>query len=102
MRPVHPHRRDFLFQWCRATSAALVGSGVSGLTLPGAPLAAEDKGGFETKPGSDEFITEKHHDEIAAILTQWSVRLLDSPGNTEEIGKAIASDFLGTSTKKIE
>ena len=102
MRPVHRHRRDFLFQWCRATSAALVGSGVSGLTLPGAPLAAEDKAGFETKPGSDEFITEKHHDEIAAILTQWSVRLLDSPGNTEEIGKAIASDFLGTSPKPIE
>ena len=79
-----------------------MGSGVSGLALPAAPLAAEDKALFETNPGSDEFVTEKYHDEIAAILARWSSSLLDSPRNTEAIGKVFASGFLGTSPRPVE
>ncbi len=43
------------------------------------------------KAGLDDFITEKYHDEIAAILAQWSVNLVDS------VEKVLAPDFLGAS-----
>ena len=102
MRSAHPHRRDFLVQSCRAASAALVRSGAGGFALPAPSLAGGDKALFETRPGSDEFVTEKYHDEIAAILSRWNSSLLDSPRNTEAIGKAIAPGFVGTSPRPIE
>jgi tetratricopeptide (TPR) repeat protein len=46
---------------------------------------------LKTKAGLDDFITEKYHDQIAAILAQWSVNLIDS------MEKALAPNFLGSS-----
>jgi hypothetical protein len=34
---------------------------------------------LKTQAGQDEFITEKYHDQIAAIFAEWSSGLLASP-----------------------
>jgi hypothetical protein len=51
---------------------------------------------LKTKAGLDDFITEKYHDQIAAILAQWSLNLVDS------IEKVLAPDFLGASPQPTE
>src|ERR1700683_1375217 len=51
---------------------------------------------LKTKAGLDDFITEKYHDDIAAILAQWSVNLVDS------VEKVLATDFLGASPQPAE
>src|ERR1700722_15920937 len=48
------------------------------------------------KAGLDDFITEKYHDQIAAILAQWSANLVDS------VEKLLAPDFLGASPQPAE
>ena len=49
--------------------------------------------------GSDEFVTEKYQDQIAAILSEWSAQLLESPQKTAAIEKAMTPDFSGASPK---
>jgi tetratricopeptide (TPR) repeat protein len=46
---------------------------------------------LKIKAGLDDFITEKYHDQIAAILAKWSTNLVDS------ISSALGPDFLGAS-----
>src|SRR5580698_3365913 len=46
---------------------------------------------LKIKPGLDDFITEKYHDQIAAILAEWRTDLVNS------IAKALAPNFLGAS-----
>ena len=58
------------------------------------PLAATL---IETQAGHDEFISEKYHDQIAAILAQWSSSLRQSPRHSQAIGKTLAANFSGTS-----
>jgi tetratricopeptide (TPR) repeat protein len=56
----------------------------------------------KTQPGLDEFITEKYHDQIAAIFEQWSLGLLRSPSNTSAAETILTSDFLGSSFRPVE
>ena len=51
---------------------------------------------LKIKPGLDDFITEKFHDQIAAILTEWRADLVNS------VAKALAPDFLGASPQPAE
>jgi tetratricopeptide (TPR) repeat protein len=41
-------------------------------------------------------VTEKYHDQLAAILVQWAADLLHSPRATEALAKSLSSDFSGT------
>ena len=63
------------------------------------PLAATL---VETQAGHDEFISEKYHDQIAAILAQWSSSLRQSPRQIQAIGKTLAANFSGTSFHPVE
>ena len=49
--------------------------------------------------GFDEFVTEKYQDRIAAVFSEWSSQLLQSPQNTAALEKIIAADFFGASPK---
>jgi tetratricopeptide (TPR) repeat protein len=49
--------------------------------------------------GFDEFVTEKYQDHVAAVLSDWSSQLLQSPRNTAALEKIIATDFSGESLK---
>jgi tetratricopeptide (TPR) repeat protein len=51
---------------------------------------------LKTKAGLDDFITEKYHDQIAAILAEWQ---LDLPGS---IARILAPGFLGASPMPAE
>jgi tetratricopeptide (TPR) repeat protein len=51
---------------------------------------------LKTKAALDDFITEKYHDHIAAILAQWRTNLAES------IAPVLASSFLGTSPQPVE
>lgn len=51
---------------------------------------------MKAQAGSDEFQSEKVHDQIAAILAGWSESLRNSPKNFEGIEKSLAQDFSGT------
>ena len=50
----------------------------------------------------DDFITEKYHDRIAAILAGWSSNLLRSPQEAQAIAKKFAADFSGASLQPVE
>src|ERR1039458_1384903 len=90
---VDPGRRNFLVRSYQAVSAALLGPHLSWLALPSALAFASDfhlhphyreqipldAALLQTTAGSDEFITEKYHDQIAAILAEWSAGLQESP-----------------------
>jgi Flp pilus assembly protein TadD len=51
---------------------------------------------LKTKTGLDDFITEKYHDQIAAILAQWRTNLAES------VAPVLAPSFLGTSSQPAE
>ncbi|MGA3023363.1 MAG: tetratricopeptide repeat protein [Bryobacteraceae bacterium] len=57
---------------------------------------------LRTKAGFDDFVTEKYHDQIAAILAEWSASLLASPRRLQAIEKALADGFLGASLRPAE
>ncbi len=88
---VDPGRRKFLVRSCQAASAALFRVDLGGSTAPAPP---------QSPPG--EFIIEKDHDRIAAILAEWSAGLLESPGHLQAIEKSLAPDFSGTSPQQGE
>ena len=50
---------------------------------------------LKTKAGLDDFITEKYHDQIAALLTEWRTNLADS------VQSVLAPGFLGASPQPI-
>jgi tetratricopeptide (TPR) repeat protein len=52
--------------------------------------------------GFDEFVNEKAQDRIAAIFSEWSRQLLDSPRQTEALAKAMTPEFLGSSWRAHE
>ena len=115
-------RRDFLIRFCQGVGATLVpemlwrfGSRLQ--TLEDRTFPAQD--GFQfhpryrsprpldatllkVEPGSDEFLTEKYADQIAATLAQWKASLLESPRTLDEIAGSIAASFSGAALQPIE
>ncbi len=57
---------------------------------------------LNVEAGLDAFVAEKHHAPIAAILSEWSAALLESPRNVAAFEKAIAADFEGSSFQPAE
>jgi tetratricopeptide (TPR) repeat protein/peroxiredoxin len=51
---------------------------------------------LKTKAGSDEFVTEKYHDQIAVMLAEWSAALRLSPKSMGMFEKAFAPEFSGS------
>src|SRR5271169_101006 len=51
---------------------------------------------LKTKAGFDDFITEKYHDQIAAILAEWRAKLLASPKALQEIAETLNPRLLNT------
>ncbi|MGH9756466.1 MAG: FG-GAP-like repeat-containing protein [Candidatus Acidiferrales bacterium] len=112
------NRRDFLIQYGQGLSLALLPAGLGFpplrpfLALQTTPAAGE----FHLHPhyreanalstlldkvsaGSDQFITEKYQDQIAAILGDWSAQLLENPQKTTAVEKVMTSNFSGASLK---
>ncbi len=53
----------------------------------------------KVQPGFDDFVTEKYQDQVAAILSEWSSQLLESPQETTAMEKAMTAHFAGASPK---
>jgi tetratricopeptide (TPR) repeat protein/peroxiredoxin len=118
-----PSRRDFLIRCCQGVSAALVPAGLRGLTFPFAyasdspnlpsssdfhlhphyraqlPLEATL---LKTRAGMDDFVTEKYHDQIAAILSEWTAGFMGSPQDVRAVEKVLTPDFAGASFRPVE
>src|ERR1700687_5366731 len=122
--PVDLRRRDFLIRCCQGASAALIPAGLRGLGWPSLydfDSPGENPSGSEfhlhphyrmpspldalllkTQAGLDDFVTEKYADEIAAILAQWSLSLLQSPQDVSAIEKVLLPNFSGSSPRPVE
>jgi len=125
--PVHDppdsSRRDFLIRCCQGASAALAPLGFRGLAFSFAQdsdsAAPSRAGDFhlhpkyraqlpleatlrKTQAGLDDFVTEKYHDQIAAILAEWSAGFLRSAQDVRAIERALAADFSGASFHPVE
>jgi len=116
--PVDLSRREFLLRSCQGASLAFL---PAGLGLPYFdPLVSQKSlppsNEFHVHPhyrtprdldavlrkveaGFDEFVTEKYHDRVAAILRAWSSELLESPQKTVSLEKAMTENFAGVSPK---
>ncbi|MFZ0773266.1 MAG: FG-GAP-like repeat-containing protein [Candidatus Sulfotelmatobacter sp.] len=57
---------------------------------------------LKTQAGLDAFLTEKYHDQIAAILAEWSSSLLRSPREVEAIKKVLTPNFSGSSLRRVD
>ena len=57
---------------------------------------------LKAKAGLDDFVTEKYHDEIAAILAEWTANLLESPQRMQAIEKVLAPGFQGSPLQPLE
>ena len=56
----------------------------------------------KVQAGTDDFISEKYAEEIAAILADWSASLLRSPADAQTLGKFLAADFSGAPLQPTE
>jgi tetratricopeptide (TPR) repeat protein/peroxiredoxin len=117
-------RRNFLVRCCQGASAALVPVGWRGIAFPFSSSlysfpAFSSAGEFRLQPhyrsqlaldavlakteaGRDAFVTEKYHDQIAAMLAKWSASLLQSSKDLSAVERALTPDFLGTSPRPVE
>ena len=57
---------------------------------------------LKTKAGSDDFVTERYHDQIAAGLAEWRSSLLQSPQSVEALEKLLSREFSGSSLHPVE
>ena len=57
---------------------------------------------LKAQAGLDDFITEKYHDQISAILAEWRSSLLRSPREVEAIKKVLALDFSGSFLRPVD
>ncbi|HEV3307938.1 MAG TPA: FG-GAP-like repeat-containing protein [Candidatus Sulfotelmatobacter sp.] len=57
---------------------------------------------LKTDASLDDFISEKYHDKIAAILAEWSSSLLRSPQELRAIERVLAADFIGSSVLPVD
>jgi len=53
----------------------------------------------KVQAGTDDFVTEKYQDQIAAVLREWGSQLLESPQKTAALEKVMTSNFSGASPK---
>jgi tetratricopeptide (TPR) repeat protein/peroxiredoxin len=116
-------RRDFLVRCCQGASAAFIPTSLRGIALPSSffesrsPFAssgeyhlqphyrarrAVDTMLVKAKAGTDEFVTEKYHDQIAAILAKWSLSLLQAAQDISAVERVLAPDFLGASPLSVD
>jgi Tfp pilus assembly protein PilF/peroxiredoxin len=116
-------RREFLIRFSQGLGATLIPSGLWNLGLSPRLIAVQNAlptgTPFQFHPhyrserpldaimqkvqsGSDEFITEKYADQVAAVLGRWSEDLLRYPTNSQSIVKILAPDFTGTSLQPTE
>ena len=51
---------------------------------------------LKTQAGLDDFVTEKYHDQIAAILSEWSAGFRASPQDVRAVEKILAPIFCGS------
>ncbi|HEY7098633.1 MAG TPA: FG-GAP-like repeat-containing protein [Terriglobales bacterium] len=107
-------RREFLLRCCQGASAAFFPSGIS--PSWSSPFQASQtsftESGFHLHPhyraqlpidatllkvktGSDDFISEKYAEEVAAVFDQWTTELKRSPTAFDSIKKALAPGFAG-------
>ncbi len=113
-------RRNFLIRCCQGASASLLPASLRDLAFAfdsRNALALESE--FHLHPhyraklplentllkvhaGSDEFVTEKYVDQVAAILAEWSAGLLQSPEQVQAIEKVLTTDFVGSSLQPVE
>ena len=120
-------RREFLIRFCQGASLAMLPAGLRNFAFrsgnphsgklgeatsnssAAAPAAYHlhphyrterplDALLLKTKAGSDEFVTEKYHDQIAALFAEWSAALR-SQGPAAALDKAFANIFSGISIK---
>lgn len=56
----------------------------------------------KVRAGSDEFVTEKYHDQVAAVLREWSLQILQSPQRTAGVEKVLAQNFSANSPKAVQ
>ena len=54
---------------------------------------------LKTKPGLDNFVTEKYAEQITTILADWTSGLLQSPHDIRPIEKSFAANFIGSSLR---
>ena len=104
-RAFDSRRRSFLIRGCQAASALLLPrTNAQNVPLVDAEFHLHPHYRAETpleaalakiRPGSDEFISERYHDQIAAILTAWSEELLRSPAGVSAIERALSPGFQG-------
>ena len=117
-------RRNFLIRCCQGLSATLVPIGLRGAQSPSkfpldssqaGPCASEfhldphyrveiplDRMLLKVRAGLDSFHLERYHDQIAAILANWSSKLLESPHAVQAIGSLFTLDFEGFSPRSTE
>jgi tetratricopeptide (TPR) repeat protein len=113
-------RREFLIRFCQGASVAMLPAGLPNLAFrlgdprldtSSSPVAAPgtyhlhphyrtqrplDALLLKTKAGSDEFVTEKYHSQIATTLAEWSAGLRSS-AVVGAFEKALAPGFSGFS-----
>ncbi len=119
-RLVDQSRRDFLLRCGQGASLAFL---PAGLDWPSFPSFSPEKSPYpsnefhvhpqyrtprgldavlqKANAKFDDFDTEKYHDQVAAILSEWSSQLLESPQKTAAMEKAMPSNFSGASPKPI-
>ncbi|MGA9813361.1 MAG: CRTAC1 family protein, partial [Terriglobales bacterium] len=57
---------------------------------------------LKTQAGSDEFVTEKYHDRVAALLADWSAALLVASQDMRAVERILAPEFSGASFQPVE
>ncbi|HYL96380.1 MAG TPA: FG-GAP-like repeat-containing protein [Terriglobales bacterium] len=120
-QPVNLGRRNFLIRCCQGASAILLPAGLRAYAQPPTYDSAcrnprSLDGNFhllphyrtpdpledvfrQTDAGHDQFVSEKYHDQIAAIFAQWSLSLRKEPHDLSAIAKALGDNFSGTSLR---
>src|SRR5579862_5646397 len=93
-------RRSFLIRGLALPFVGRLDAQNTPIDAQNAPLGGPTL--VKTQAGHDEFITERYHDQIAAILADWIANLLVSPKNLEAIEKALAPGFIGSSSQAAE
>ena len=123
-KPADLSRRDFIVRCCQGASVAFVPARLRNLAFPGITLLDSattlSSGGefhlhphyraqrpldallLKTQAGTDDFLTEKYHDQIAAILAEWSSSLLRSPQEVRAFEKVLTPDFSGSSLAPVD
>jgi tetratricopeptide (TPR) repeat protein len=115
-------RRKFLIRCCQGASTALIPARLRSLAF--SPIVNSldtanadidfhlhphyraqmplDAMLLKTQAGLDKFVTEKYHDQIAAMFAEWSSSLLQSPQDMRPIEKVVTPDFAASSLRPVE